>query len=430
MIKYSFIIPMYNSQSTIEKCLDSILNQDTNNYEIIVIDDGSLDNSSIIVRNYACKYDFIKLYIIKHSGVSAARNVGIEASSGKYIIWVDSDDYINKDLLKELEPHTFKDIDIIRYGADIINSSPGRKNHFNVPFEELDMDIMDGIDALEKWNKKGKIFSFLTIYCSKRELYISNNIKFPYGRNYEDFSTMPILIAGAKRVVETSYIGYNYNMRENSITHDESLLESNINDFIFGYDYLLDNIKNYYNNIEKYNNFKKLYFNRLEVKIFNLPHNIRDKYIMELVKRCEYLSINLIKENDNIKLKVIEEIPLKKEYLSDDKMFYIKIIMAYVLDIDGNTINISICDIIKYKSIRSDIFHKYRILSNIDFDKLIEEDYRDFVFHKLLSDTNLLYSGKYNNLYIGNIIESDNEYKINYLNYVSVFARNNYLYID
>lgn len=102
LVKYSIIIPVYNAQDTLKRCLDSILRQDCKDYEIILVNDGSSDNSLNICKDYALKYDAVKVINKKNGGVSSARNAGINASKGEFILFVDSDDYVEDAFFEEL----------------------------------------------------------------------------------------------------------------------------------------------------------------------------------------------------------------------------------------------------------------------------------------------------------------------------------------
>ena len=93
MIKYSIIIPVYNVEQYLSKCIESVLNQTYSNYEIILIDDGSKDDSGNICDALAKNNDFIKVIHKKNGGLSDARNVGLENSVGDYVIFLDSDDF-------------------------------------------------------------------------------------------------------------------------------------------------------------------------------------------------------------------------------------------------------------------------------------------------------------------------------------------------
>lgn len=102
MCKVSVVVPVYNSSMFLEKCIDSILNQDFKSYEIILIDDGSTDGSGDICDNYSASYRNIKAIHQKNSGVSSARNHGIEEASGKYICFIDSDDWVEPNYISFL----------------------------------------------------------------------------------------------------------------------------------------------------------------------------------------------------------------------------------------------------------------------------------------------------------------------------------------
>ena len=103
MYKVSVIVPVYNVEKYIKKCLDSLVNQTLEDIEIVVINDGSPDNSQKIIDKYVKKYpDKVKSYIKQNGGLGSARNYGIEKAMGKYLCFVDSDDYINLDALEKL----------------------------------------------------------------------------------------------------------------------------------------------------------------------------------------------------------------------------------------------------------------------------------------------------------------------------------------
>lgn len=105
----SIVVPLYNCETYIEECLNSLINQTYKNIEIIVINDGSTDNSKKICEYYVDKYrDIIKLFNIKNCGVSNARNVGINKASGKYVMFVDADDYLEKNAIEVLTQYLVK----------------------------------------------------------------------------------------------------------------------------------------------------------------------------------------------------------------------------------------------------------------------------------------------------------------------------------
>lgn len=104
-LKYSVIIPVYQAEKTIRRCLDSLVSQssDKSQVEIILIDDGSSDRSGKICREYAEQFSFVRYFFKENGGVSSARNAGIEVSSGEYLMFVDSDDYVSEDYFESIE---------------------------------------------------------------------------------------------------------------------------------------------------------------------------------------------------------------------------------------------------------------------------------------------------------------------------------------
>ena len=134
---FSIIVPVYNAEKTIRHCLDSILAQQFKDFEIIIINDGSTDNTLDILDEYSNKDTRIKLYSFDNSGVSITRQRGIALSTGEYLLFVDSDDSIKSELLQNLYTTIveFNSPDIIRYQASLINDAiykdHNRYNYFN-----------------------------------------------------------------------------------------------------------------------------------------------------------------------------------------------------------------------------------------------------------------------------------------------------------
>lgn len=124
-MKFSIIIPVYNVEKYIEKCLISVLNQNYSNYEIIVVNDGSKDKSGEICDEYAKKHDKITVIHIDNGGVSNARNVGLERATGEYVWFVDSDDYIESNSLETIASHIENNntLDLLIFNAIIANEA-------------------------------------------------------------------------------------------------------------------------------------------------------------------------------------------------------------------------------------------------------------------------------------------------------------------
>lgn len=116
-MRYSVIIPVYNAEGTLRRCLDSLVGQQFSNYELLLINDGSTDGSDAICREYASTYSCVRYFSKENGGVSSARNLGLEQAKGEYILFVDSDDYVSEDYFAPLS-HTLESnaVDLLMFG--------------------------------------------------------------------------------------------------------------------------------------------------------------------------------------------------------------------------------------------------------------------------------------------------------------------------
>lgn len=118
--KVSIIVPVYGAEKYLKRCIDSILGQTYKNWELLLIDDGSLDSSGIICDNYSIKDERIKVYHKENGGVSSARNAGLDYSTGQWIMFVDADDWLNKETLQTCLNNAV-DTEFVRFGINIID---------------------------------------------------------------------------------------------------------------------------------------------------------------------------------------------------------------------------------------------------------------------------------------------------------------------
>ena len=130
MPQISVIVPVYNSEQYLHRCIDSILAQTFTDFELLLIDDGSTDKSGVICDEYVLKDKRVRVFHKENGGVSSARNVGLDHARGKYIGWVDSDDYIHEDMFQLLYEA------VIREDADIAYCN---SNKFNMPVDSIDI---------------------------------------------------------------------------------------------------------------------------------------------------------------------------------------------------------------------------------------------------------------------------------------------------
>lgn len=140
MPKISVVVPVYNSEKYIKKCVESLLNQTYNDLEVILVDDGSTDKSEEILNSYIESYrDKVKFYKKEHSGLSDTRNYGVEKTTGTYICFVDSDDYVDINLFETLKEDMENNVDIIKYKLKTVNSSYIEQEKISGPiFKEID----------------------------------------------------------------------------------------------------------------------------------------------------------------------------------------------------------------------------------------------------------------------------------------------------
>lgn len=243
---FSIIIPVYNSEKTIRNCINSILAQSFTNFEVILINDGSTDNTLEILTEYAKKDFRIKIYSFKNAGVSVSRQRGINYASGQYFIFVDSDDSINTELLSNLSItiDKYPATDLIRYQSYLLEDAPN-KNHERYNFYDSVNVPLSGMDALKLWSKPGIKYAVYWLFAFGRNLF--SNLSFPKNlRCYEDVALIPLLVASAKQVVTISYIGYNYTYNNQlSLTHTKNndAEKSRVQDFHAACDYAVANFK-------------------------------------------------------------------------------------------------------------------------------------------------------------------------------------------
>lgn len=226
-MKFSIIVPIYNVEKYLEECINSLLKQKNNNYEIILVDDGSFDNSPKICDDYAQNYANIKVIHKENGGLSDARNTGINLAKGDYLIFIDSDDYIcDENFLNDVSNLIDKDdCDVIVYGNKKIfeDNKVIEKNFYRKIDNE---DIVTSLIAQNyfkacAWDK-----------IVKRELIIQNNLYFPIGRYSEDIEWCARLLSviDFKKINVLNKNVYMYRQRENSIT--KNIKKKNITDMM------------------------------------------------------------------------------------------------------------------------------------------------------------------------------------------------------
>ena len=274
----SIIVPVYNAEEYLDRCLNSIIHQTYKNLEIILINDGSTDKSLDICNRYKMMDSRVKVINQENQGVSCCRNKGINISSGKYIGFVDSDDVIDKDMYRILYDA------LIKYNCDIACCKYLKFNKdykFNYSNQTKCYNRLDSIKLLLQ---EKEITNFLWDKLFKRELF--NNISFKNGKIFEDLDIMYKLFDKIDRLVVNDSILYGYYQRNNSYVHSYSY------DTLVNYIEVIDDRYNYL--IDRYDvimediNYNIIYSIYIIFRIIVLARNkswLDDEYVNEEYQR-------------------------------------------------------------------------------------------------------------------------------------------------
>lgn len=229
--KISIIVPVYNTQKYLPKCLDSVIHQTYQNLEIIIVDDGSNDNSSQIIEEYAQKDNRIKAIHTEHQGVSNARNLGIHASTGEYIAFVDSDDWVVKEYCEILYTNLIQssaDVSAVKFSMVIDNHSVIK--NVTPPKEVLDKEIVILEDKeIMKQLLSEKIIDS-NVFGKMYPRQIIENQQFTVGQNFDHISFNFDVFSKIQRLVYVDKECYFHLKHEESISATCS--ENNIQDYI------------------------------------------------------------------------------------------------------------------------------------------------------------------------------------------------------
>ncbi len=205
----SVVIPVYNIEEYVGKCLESVCGQSYDAIEIIVVDDGSIDGSGKICDKFAKKDSRVKVYHTENGGLSKARNFGIFKARGEFVALIDGDDYIKKSYVADMVKGLDEEVDVVVCGYNTVlpreETVSGRKAAVRLLVEQENLEMV-------AWNK---------LYA--KELF--KDIHYPEGKNHEDALTTYKLLAQARKVKYVSKSLYVYVTREGSIMNMVKILE-------------------------------------------------------------------------------------------------------------------------------------------------------------------------------------------------------------
>ena len=238
MPKVTVIVPIYNVEKYLARCIDSLVNQTLNEIEIVLVNDGTKDSSGKIAMQYAKQYKEKIIYLEKENGgLSDARNYGLAYAKGEYIAFLDSDDYIEKDAYEKMyEKAKLENADYVE--CDFIWEYPNKKRK----------------DKCYQYNNKKEMLAFARVVAwnklIKREIIEENNIRFPKGLRYEDIEFTYKLIPHLNKICYVDQCFIHYIQRKNSIANVQNEKTAEIFE-------ILDNVIRYYkekNLFEEYRN--------------------------------------------------------------------------------------------------------------------------------------------------------------------------------
>ena len=316
MTKISIIIQVYNGEIYIEKCLDSIKNQTIKDYEVLIINDGSKDNTKNLIEKYLNDKRF-KLFNRTNHGIGASRNFGLDESSGEYICFIDSDDYVDKEYLEKLYNKISKEnLDIVVCNYIELNEESNIEK--KVKIKAFDNTTIDKNPELllsinkSPWNK---------IYRKS----ILENIKFPTDLKYEDTEFLCKALYNSKIGYVDEYLNY-YVIHTNSET---TTMDKRVFDILN----IIDNIRKFYENS---NDYIKEYIDKMSLQILT-TYTIQQRYQKDkklakefINKAFNYMEKNIsnFKRNSYFKDRGIKGIIEKNKVLTLIYCKFIKIFKA------------------------------------------------------------------------------------------------------
>ena len=313
MPQISIIIPVYNAEKTLRRCLDSILRQEYRDYEIIIINDGSKDRSEDVVLEYYKKTDRIRYFIKPNSGVADTRNYGLNVALGDYIVFVDADDYVKASIFTDIEEYLEQGVELIKWKSILIDNE-------GKPLEKIDGPVFAETTGENGFNKlcfEDVFLDALWVYAIKRSIFIENNLKFQSDTFHEDFGLLPLIIVKAKSMVSINKYNYYYVQTENSIMRgsDNSKESKKAYDSLKQYDIINETIKSYDIKELTKENIRLFCTNTIISKVNLLSKDDKKEYIKQIKKR---------KMTKNIKVRNIKQL-IKRIILSINIKLYLKL---------------------------------------------------------------------------------------------------------
>ena len=282
-MKYSFIVPVFNGASYIKMCLTSILNQTYKNFEIIVVDDGSTDNSGIIATEILANTSQKQIITQTNQGLSVARNVGMCHVTGDYICFVDADDTITPNYLQTLHHYLQKKpVDMLKFNLTYLTTQG------QTPQEsDYSSNILKGETALTQLIQAKKVFEPAVLYAYSKKFLDTIQFQFEPERFHEDFGSIPITLLKANTVLLINDCLYNYRQVDESITRTTEYAKINKRayDILFFYDKIILDLEQITIDIQNTKIFLSFLANAVISQVSKLANRDKKAYKQEIKKR-------------------------------------------------------------------------------------------------------------------------------------------------
>lgn len=289
-MKVSVIVPVYNTAQYLPKCLESLLNQTLDEIEIIVVNDGSTDDSQQIIDEFAKSNSKIKAYQKPNGGLSDARNYGLEKASGKFIGFVDSDDFVSPEMFEKMVGKAME------YSAEIVFCGLEKVNEKGEAFRELPQSpqLPEKIILQEDFTIFGEMACFACNKLFKSDLF--DNVQFKKGIHFEDIELIPQLVLKSTIIAKINEPYYKYFERQDSITKTHT--RKGLDMFV-----AIENVKkafdksSYKNNWQEFDRFFIFqgYYSYLAYVAYVKDKELKGEMIAVLNEKLKYYKISLVK---------------------------------------------------------------------------------------------------------------------------------------
>lgn len=282
----SFIVPVYNTEKFLKKCIKTLSYNNGESVEFIFINDGSTDTSLEILNKYKYKLNNCRIITQENRGLSASRNLGIKEAKGEYIIFLDSDDYFEDvDLIIKCKLMAEKNIDFGVLNHIVVDEN---ENIINEEKNFINNKIFDRESVINDFFINEKMPGIMCNKILKRSLFLNNNIEFPIRMYFEDMPTLVKIILVSEKIMYFNEVFYNYVQHKDSITN-KSILKRD-EDYLKSIEMTVNIIKDYKVKRHIYCNWlvKRLNIIFKKTEYYNIKTKVKKLFIHDIL----YLSIS------------------------------------------------------------------------------------------------------------------------------------------